>query len=263
MVWGLLLGAGAVLTGCSSSEQATTLTAEERFDKGKNLFDEEDYLEAVNEFTVVTLQYQGSGVADDAQFYLGECRFRREEYLLAAFEYQQLIRNMPASPLAADARFKIGLCYYHLSPKSSLDQEYTRKAIDELQSFVEYHPAHEQAPEAERLIAELTGRLAKKSYEIANQYAVLEYYKSAIFYYDDVIEKYHDTEYAPLAYLGKARLFLNRRRYRDALQTVTAFLEKFPESSLREEALQIKASAEEMVPGGSLRPPGDTGVSSR
>ncbi len=264
VVRGMLIAAGAaVLAGCSSSEQATTISAEDRFARGKQLFDDGDYLEAINEFTVVTLQFQGSAVADDAQFFLGECRFRREEFLLAAFEYQQLLRNMPASPLVPDAQFRIGLCYYHLSPKSSLDQEYTRKAIDELQTFVEYHPAHEKTAEAERLIAELTTRLARKSFEIAEQYAVLDYYRSAVFYYDDVIEKYHDTEFAPQAYLGKARIQLGRRKYAEALQTLTAFLDKFPSNPLRDEALVMKAAAQKNLPAGDAAAPAKPGVSSR
>jgi TolA-binding protein len=44
---------------------------------GENLFDKEDYLEAINEFTIITLQFQGSQHAADAQFYLGDCRFKR------------------------------------------------------------------------------------------------------------------------------------------------------------------------------------------
>lgn len=247
MLPALALAAGLILGGCSSGEQVTTLSAEERFESGKRLFDDGDYLEAINEFTVVTLQYQGSGVADDAQYYLGECRFMREEYLVAAFEYQQLMRNLPASPLVPDALFKIGLCYYHLSPRSALDQQYTHKAIDELQTFVEYNPAHPRAVEAEALIKELTTRLARKSYEIARQYALLEYYKSALFYFDDVIEKYHDTEYAPPSYLAKAEVLLARRRFADALRTITIFLEKFPVSDLRRRALQLKATAEEKM----------------
>jgi outer membrane protein assembly factor BamD len=260
----IALAAGAIFGGCSSSEQTTTLSGEDRYARGKALLDDGDYLEAINEFTVVTLQYQGSAVADAAQFSLGECRFRREEYLLAAFEYQQLLRNMPASPLVPDAQFKIGLCYYHLSPKASLDQEYTRKAIDELQTFVEYHPAHEKAVEAEQLIKQLTGRLAKKSYEIARQYATLDYPKAAVFYFDDVIEKYHDTEYAPLAYLGKTRVLLDRRKYSDALQTITTFLEKFPQSEFLKEALLLKSAAErELAPGSPLRGQPGGGMSSQ
>lgn len=75
----------------------------------------------MNEFTVITLQYQGSAFVADAQFYLGECRFAREEFLLAAFEYSVVKRNYPASPRVADAQYKLGICYYSLSPRSSLD----------------------------------------------------------------------------------------------------------------------------------------------
>jgi outer membrane protein assembly factor BamD len=228
-----------LIGGCSSSEQTSTLTVGERYAHAKELYEDGDYTDAINEFTVITLQFQGSAEADDAQFYLGETRFAREEFLLASFEYQQLIRNMPASPLVPDARFKIGVCYYNLSPKSSLDQQYTTKAIDELQSFVEYYPAHAQAPEAEKLLRELTTRLAKKSFEIAMQYSTLEYYRSATFYFDEVIEKYHDTEYAPMAYLGKTEVLIARRRYEEALRVLTTFFEKFPtEYRGRAEGLQ-------------------------
>ncbi len=238
---------GMLLCGCSSSEQTTTLSADERFQKAKALFDAEDYLESINEFTIITLQYQGSAVADDAQYYLGECRFARGEFLLAAFEYQQLKRSMTASPLVPDAQFKIGLCYFQLSPNSILDQQYTVKAIDELQSFVEYYPAHAEAGRAETLIKELTGRLAKKSYEIAQQYSILEYYRAATVYYDDVIEKYHDTEFAPLAYFGKTEALVARKRYAEALSVISLFIERFPNSVLRDRADKLKLSIESEI----------------
>ena len=138
-----------VLTGCGSSEETVVVTPEKRFEHAKALFDDEDFQEAISEFTVITLQYQGSGVAADAQFYLAESRFQREEYLLASFEYGVLRRNYPASPRTGEAQYKIGLCYYNLSPRSSLDQKYTYRAIDEFQAFVEYNPSNEFALDAE------------------------------------------------------------------------------------------------------------------
>ncbi len=237
------------LIGCSSSEQATTLDAEGRFAEAKRLFDDENFQEAMNEFTIVTLQYQGSSVADDAQFYLGECRFIRREYLLAVFEYQQLKRSYPASPLVSNAQFKLGLAYHSLSPKSSLDQQYTNKAIDELQTFIEYYPSHEKAAEVDSLIRELTTRLAQKSYEIGEQYAKLEYYKAAVFYFDDVIEKFHDTEYAPLAYLGKVEAFIAKGKYAEAQTAVEEFIGKFPNSVLRWRADRLRETIIEKLGG--------------
>lgn len=232
------------LPGCGSGKETAVLSVEDRFQKAKSLFDDGDYLEAYNEFTVITLQFAGSAQAGEAQYYLGECRIRRGEYLLAVFEYSTLKRNMPASPFVADAQYKIGLCYYNLSPKSSLDQKYTKNAIDEFQAFVEYYPSHQLAADASAKIAELTDRLAKKQFDTAQLYQRMEYFKAAQFYYEDVIEKYHDTPYAPPAYIGKVEVLIARKKFQDASVDVDRFLERFPQSPLRARALDLKQSIE-------------------
>ncbi|MBP1653799.1 MAG: uptake lipoprotein [Bacteroidetes bacterium] len=221
---------------CSSSPDIANPTVEQRFNRAKELFDDGDYLEAINEFTVITLQYQGSAFAADAQYYLGECRFEREEYILSAFEYSVVRTSYPASPRVPDAHYKMALSYYMQSPKPVLDQQNTRKAIDEFQAFVEYNPAHPLAPDAEEKIKELNGRLAFKAYEAARQYERMEYYRAAILSYDVVIEKYHDTDYAPLAYLDKADLLVKRLRFREAENTIKEFMSRYPNSVLQSRA---------------------------
>ena len=240
----------AFFAGCSSKDVAANATPEERFAHAKALFEGRDFLEAMNEFTVITLQYQGSGVAADAQFYLGECRFAREEYLLAAFEYGVLKRNYPASPRVPDGQLKLAMSYYELSPRPALDQQYTKKAIDEFQSFVEYYPANQKAVEADAKIRELLTRLAKKQYETARLYTTMDYFKAAIASFDVVIEKYHDTEYAPLAYLDKAELLMSRRKYREASAEVENFLSRYPNSVLRGRGDSLKAAIEKVLHSG-------------
>jgi outer membrane protein assembly factor BamD len=252
----ILLIAG--LSGCGSTETATNLTPEQRFARAKELFDKGDYLEAINQFTVITLQYQGSTFAGDAQFYLGESRFERGEYLLAAFEYGLVKRNFPASPRVPDAQYKLALSYYKMSPKSSLDQQYTRKAIDEFQSFVEYYPSNPKAADASEKIRELTTRLAKKQYETAQLYTAMEYYRSALLSYDVVIEKYHDTEYAPLAYLGKADLLMSRGRYSEAKKEIDAFLQHYPNSVFRGKAESLQQRVEKELRSSQSSGPRDS-----
>lgn len=238
-----------VAGGCGSSEKATTtMSVEERFAHAKALFDDRDYLEAINEFTVITLQYQGSAHAADAQFYLGECRFQRGEYLLASFEYGVVKRNYPANPRVQEAQYKLALSYYMLSPKSALDPQYTKRAIDEFQQFVEYYPSSPLVADADAKIKELTNRLAKKQYETARLYTTMDYYKAALVYYDDVIDRYHDTEYAPLAYLDKAELLLAHKRYREARETLDAFAARFPQSVLQARADSIRKKLDSEFP---------------
>jgi outer membrane protein assembly factor BamD len=254
-----------VIVGCGSKDIVQSLSPEERFQRAKSLFDDEDYLEAIQEFTIITLQYQGSAVAGDAQFYLAECRFKRGEYLLASFEYQTLKRNMAASPRVPEAQYKLGLCFYMLSPKSRLDQQYTKRAIDELQAYVEYYPKSEFVSDAAEKIQDLTSRLARKDYDTAVLYARMEYLKASIFYYDNVIEKYHDTEYAPLAYLGKTELLLSRKKYREAKSVISKFLEKYPNSVLRSQGDRLNEQIDKELnsaPAASGKQSGDSSNSS-
>ena len=236
----LLFGPVLIFAGCGSTEKTEIGTAEERFAHAKQLYDNGDYLEAISEFQVVTLQFSGSAHASEAQFYLGECRYARGEYLLAAFEYEQLRKNYPASPRTAEAQYKLGLCYVRLSPRLVLDQTYTRKAIDELQSFVEYYPADPHVGEADSLIHEMNTKLARKQMQTARLYAVMGYVKASLFYYDDVIERYHDTEFGPLAYVEKAQLLYDRKRYAEADAVISHFISLYPSNVLRGRADQLK-----------------------
>ncbi len=113
------------LWGCSSSRDFSDLTADERLQYAINLYEDEDFEEAATEFEALLLQYPGSSIVDDAQYYLGMSRFQREEYILAAFEFSKLIKNMPASEFVADAQFMLAESYYELSPNYTLDQKYT------------------------------------------------------------------------------------------------------------------------------------------
>ncbi len=242
----VLLVTAVLAAGCGSGEQSTMLTADERFERAKALFEKEDYLDAINEFTIITLQFQGSQHAADAQFYLGDCRFKRGEYLLSAFEYGVMKRSYPASPRVPEAQFKLAMSYYSISPRSSLDQQYTRKAIDEFQSFVEYYPSNPLAADADAKIKELDGKLAKKLYDAARQYVILERYTAALRYFDDVIDQYHDTDWAPLAFLDKVEVLISRKKFADAQTNLSRFLSRYPNSVLRgrADALQERVSKE-------------------
>lgn len=237
--------AAATFIACDSEETTQQISAERRFAAGMQKFQDEEYLDGIEDFKIVTLQFQGSAFADDAQFYMAESRFLREEFVLAAYEYDVLMRTMPTSEFVARSRYQKAMCYYNLSPESYRDQEYTRKAIDEFQAFLEYNPTDTLASDAEARIAELNVKLAKKEYENGIVYMKMEYFKSATVSFDFVLEKFHDTPYAEPALLRKAEVLLRRRRYQEARQEIDRFFDRYPASSFKSEAesLQREISA--------------------
>jgi len=68
-----------------------------------------------------------------------------------------------------------------------------------------------------------------------------------------VIEKYHDTEYAPLAYEGKIDLLMSRHHYREAKEEIDRFLAKNPNSVLRNRfETQAKTAEREIQLGNNV-----------
>jgi outer membrane protein assembly factor BamD len=229
-----------LIAGCSRREVVLNLSAEERFQRGMENYEAGQYVRAIEEFRIVTRQFSGSDYADDAQFYMGMSYFNRGEHILAANEFETLVNIMSASPLVPEAQYKMALSYYNLSPRYDLDQEFTLKAIDELQTFIDFFPTHELVPEAEVKIRELNAKLARKQYENGRLYMRMRYYRAATRYFDIVIERFHDTEYAELAFLGKAEALIERNMYEDANQIVQRFLRQFPNSIYRSRAQTLE-----------------------
>jgi len=223
------------IAGCSVDETTRQIPADERFRGAMALYEDGDYLEAIEEFKIVTLQYQGTAFADDAQFYMAQCRFERDEFILAAFEYDVLLRTMPTSEFVSRARFQKATCYYEMSPNSYLDQDNSRRAIDEYQVFIEYHPTDSLASVAESRIGEMNTKLAEKDFNNGLTYLKLEYNRAAIYYFDVVLEKYHDTPFAEPALLRKAEALTARKRFGEAKETIGKFLEKYPKSQYLED----------------------------
>lgn len=240
----LVILIGLFFFGCSSSVDTVNFSAEEKLAYAKKLYDEEDYEVAVNEFQAIVLQYPGNSVVDDAQYYLGMTRFQRREYILGAYEFSKLVKNMPASEYIPEAQFMLAECYYQLSPHFSLDQKYTKKAVEEFQAFIDFFPSSEKVPEAERKINELNEKLAHKEFENARIYEKLDYYRAALRYYTNVFETYHDTRYAPLALFNKIKLLVERERNTEALAEISKFIQRYPDNSNLDEIQKLKSSLE-------------------
>lgn len=235
---------GLFLFGCASTEDTTNMTPDERLAYAIKLYEQEDYEEAVKEFEALVIQYPGSGIVDDAQYYLAKTRFQRKEYILAAYQFSRLIKSMPSSEFIPDAQFMLADCYYELSPDYSLDQKYTKKSIEEFQAFIDYFPLNDKVKVAEAKIKELNDKLAKKEYETARIYEKMDYVKAALMYYNFVMETYHDTQYAPLAMYDKINLLVSKDRNSEALAEATKFLDKYPGDNNYSAVQKIKNSLE-------------------
>ncbi|MBI4418239.1 MAG: outer membrane protein assembly factor BamD [Ignavibacteriales bacterium] len=252
--YAMVCAVAGLLAGCSQDEVAPPRSAEAIFESAMKLYENRDYQEAYDEFRLLTLQYPGAALADDAQYLMGEAKFHRGEYILAAYEYDVVIRSMPTSELVADARYKKALSHYEQSRPYYLEQEETKKAIDQFQAFIEYHPTDPRVPEAEAKIVELNTKLARKEFESGLIYMKMEYYRAAGISFDHVLEKHHDSQYAESAYFKKGEVLFYRKRYREARDVLKGFLERYPASEWRPNAESLLREIDDRLKSIGLTP---------
>ncbi|MBK8945208.1 MAG: outer membrane protein assembly factor BamD [Ignavibacteriae bacterium] len=234
---------------CSSSVDTTSLTSEQHLEYARKLFLEEDYEEAIREFQSILLQYTGSQINDDAQYFLAFSYFKREQYLLSAYEFSKVIRDTPASEFVQDAQFMLAESYFQLSPHYQLEQSYSKKAIEEFQAFIEFFPTHPKVEEAEKKIAELYAKFAEKEYHSAMIYEKMEYFNAAIQYYENVKNTYFDSEFAPLAHYKLINLLILKNRKDEALRNIADYISKYPNDDNIDELKELNKELENSVNG--------------
>ncbi len=224
---------------CSSSGELEIKNSRDRFDLARNLFVEGKYVKSMENLKIIAYE-KGVEYADSVQYLLAECYMTMEQYILAASEYQDLLRFNSTSPLVPEARYKIGVCFSKISPSSNLDQNYTSRAITELQTFIEYFPTHDRARDAEKLIIELRNKLAEKDYNTAILYMKMSKYRSAILYFNSVLEKFHDSSFADLAQLGIIEVYVMQDKKDLAKNEIEKFFIKYPNSKKKDEVIKLK-----------------------
>ena len=237
----VLLSPLFLLAACGDSAQTLrTMTTEDRFRRGMEALEDEDYLEAQEAFNTIILQDPASDYADDAQFYLGETYFRDGDFKLAAFNYNRLRTSFPNSPFYKDAFFRSGEAYYYSSLSYDRDQRETKFAIDVFRAFGTYYAADSLATLARQRIGELQNKLAEKDYRTAELYRKMEEYRAALVYFEKVIENFPGTEFYQLATVGRIKALQELDRKNEALDVARKFIDENPGSQVLGQVRQLQ-----------------------
>ncbi|MBL8017867.1 MAG: outer membrane protein assembly factor BamD [Ignavibacteria bacterium] len=235
-----------LVTGCGSSKtDINTDDPQKAFDIAKRKYDKKDYVDAIEDFSYIKIRFPGTEVSDKVQFYLASSYFGQREFLLSAYEFDSFLKNYPLSPLYPEGKYMLANSYYELSPKYSLDQQFTREALNEFLSYIESFPQDKNVADAERKIKEMRNKLAYKDYWTAELYMKTDNYKAASLYFQAVYDEYIDSEWADDAMVGQAEAYINGKRYEDAKRVLEKFYKLFPKSSLKNKADRLNSRIKE------------------
>lgn len=249
-------------TGCKSKFEKLRASNNlaKKYEEAVKLYEEEKYSKALILFEDLMLKYRGRSEAEDLYYFNAYTHYRLKDYISARYHFKQFATTFPYSNRAEEARFMSAYSYYLDSPRSSLDQENTRKAIDELQLFVNIYPESERAEEAGDLIQKLRDKLETKAFDNAKLYYNMGFgddYRASVIALENMLRDYPDTKYAEEAeyliiksqYLFADNSYVHRQesRFSEALDYYDEFVEKYPESKYLKELNDLREKSEKKI----------------
>ncbi len=160
-----------LLTSCSEYQQVlknNDLT--EMYELANRYYQEEDYFKAKRLYELIAPKYAGRPQGERLSFFFADAQFKTRAYYLSSYQFERFIKAYPNSDKREEASFLEAESYYHMSPRFSLDQTDTDKALEKLQNFINNYPNSEYFNRANERVQELKIKKERKAFEIAKQY---------------------------------------------------------------------------------------------
>ena len=198
---------GALTAACASGPWWQGLTAQQIWERGEAQFADEDYGDAATTLGRLLLDFPAFEGAADAQFMLAEAYFNDKQYISAQSEFTRFIDRFPTNERAPEAAMGVCRSNEALSPISQRDQSFTLQALQVCQNVMNDWFGTPQAEEAAAVVQEMREKLARKIWENGWYYQRRSLLDPALIYYEDIIERYPETSFAPRALLGMIEIY--------------------------------------------------------
>ncbi len=185
-----------ILSSCSEFQKA--LKTEEigvKYDVASKMYDQGKYTKAIRLFEQIAPSYRGRPQAEKMFYMYAQSYFKTEQYYSAAYQFESFVSSYPKSEKIEEASYLGAISYSKLSPKYSLDQIDTYKAVDKLQTFINNYPTSQYLAEANVIVKDLREKIEKKSFETAKQYNTISEHKAALVVLDNFIADFPGTKY--------------------------------------------------------------------
>lgn len=238
----------------SCSEYQKVLKNEDvkaKYDLAQKFYEEGDMKRANRLFEQIAPKYVGKPQGERVMFFFADTYFQNRDYNMAGYQFERFVKSYPKSEKVSEASFYGAKSYFELSPRYSLDQTDTDKALVKLQSFINTYPDSEHFAEANDMAKQLTTKKELKAYEIAKQYNKLgefdfTFLNPAISAFDNFISDFPGSIYREDAmyyrfesatqYALNSFDSLKPERTQEAQDDYSALKKQFPDSKYADRA---------------------------
>ena len=233
-----------------------------KYDLGEKYYNEGDFKRANRLFEQIAPRYVGKPQGERVMFFFADSYFKTEQYYLSGYQFERFIKSYPNSDKLQEAIFLEAKSYYQLSPRYSLDQTDTEKALVELQNFINSYPQSEFFAEANEMAQELTLKKQKKAFEIAKQFDKLGEFNFPIlvssikafnnFVTDNPGSIYREDAFfyrlkSEMSLANNSTIFKQKERYEEALKYYQALMKSYPDTKYKKEAQDFYEKIQEKL----------------
>ncbi len=258
-----ILLVATLLVSCSEYQNVLKSNDPElKYNKAVEYFEKDDFMRATTLFDEVSRYYRGTERSELVLNYLARSYMGQKDYFTASEYYKTYVKTYPKGKFIIESRYMIGYCYYLDSPDARLDQTATHDAIKAFQEFLDLHPESERVPQANKLLDELTNKLAYKELLTAKLYYNLgnylgNNYLSAVIVAQNALLNYPSNEYREefsfiilqSKYQQAVQSIEDKKieRFRDTIDEYYNYTNEFPEGKYRKDADKILADSKRTV----------------
>lgn len=218
-------------------------------EKAKEYFEAGKFVKSTELIEQILPRFRASESGEDLTWMVAQSYFGMKQYELAGSYFSTYVEQFGYGKNVEEAAYMMAICDYNISPRAELDQDNTRKAIEEFKLFIARYPASSRVEECKKLMIELQERLVEKSYLSAKLYYDMEQYKAAVTALSNSLKEFADTKYREeMMFLKLKSLFLyavnsydirKKERYQATLDDYYSFMEEFPKSTYAKDVKNI------------------------
>lgn len=251
----LALVSMAVLTSCGEYYRVQRSTDPEyKLDFARRAFEKKKYAQAAATLEEIVTSFKGSEKAEETLYLLALSHYENQDYVTSGEWFKKYYDRYPRGKYAELARFYAGYGYYLDSPEPQLDQSGTIRAIQELQSFLEFFPRSDKVSIAQNAIFELQDKLTLKQLQNAQLYYNLGSYRGNNYESAVIVARNAIKDYPYSKYKEDLEMLILKARYQEAAQSVEekkadryrvvvdeyySFINNYPDGPNRQEAENI------------------------
>jgi outer membrane protein assembly factor BamD len=251
----------AVIVSTSCNNQLRRIEKSNNFEKkldyANQLFQKKKYNTAMTLYTDLVQVYKGTDKFEPMYYNFAYCSYYVKDYVQAAFQFKNYLDLFPNSPRAVEIDYMQAYCYYKQSPKVSLDQTNTMKAIAAMKKLKNNYPNADKKAEANLVIELCRRKLEQKEFSSAELYYNLGFFKAAGIAFKNLMRNYPDSDKSDGYKVMAIRSYYNyaknsipekqKERYATVLDEYLDFADHYPQSKLKGDAEKFYTLAQNNI----------------